>query len=182
MPQRRLPVVVMGVSGTGKSSVAAGLAQLLGVPWIDGDDLHAPEAVARMRAGQPLADVDRWPWLDRIGACLANGTAAPNGVVVACSALRRAYRDRLRAASAELQFVFLDGPPALIHQRMAQRSGHYMPPALLDSQLHTLEAPDASEADVLHARIDAPVAQIVAAVGAQLLQRAASGLATKVSA
>lgn len=185
MPRPRLSVVVMGVSGTGKSSVAAGLAQLLGVPWIDGDDLHTPDAVARMRAGQPLADADRWPWLDRIGACLVDATAAPHGVVVACSALRRAYRDRLRAASPDprcLQFVFLDGPPALIRQRMTQRSGHYMPPALLESQLQTLEAPDASEADVLHARIDTPVARIVAAVGAQLLQRTASDLATKVSA
>ncbi|MFM9924800.1 gluconokinase [Variovorax sp. H27-G14] len=166
-----LAVVVMGVSGTGKSSVAAALAQRLGVPWIDGDDLHTHEAVARMRAGLPLADADRWPWLDRVGACLANRVAAPHGVVVACSALRRAYRDRLRAAEPGLQFVFLNGPPALIRQRMAQRAGHYMPAALLDSQLQTLEAPDDSEADVLHAAIDTPVPLIVASVGARLVQR-----------
>lgn len=172
----------MGVSGTGKSSVAAALAKMLGVPWVDGDDLHVPEAVARMRAGQPLADADRWPWLDRIGASLADRTAAPHGVLVACSALRRAYRDRLRAASPGLQFVFLDGPPALIRQRMAQRTGHYMPPALLESQLQTLEPPDASEPDVLHASVDMPVSLIVADVGARLLQRTASATTTKVSA
>lgn len=168
-PQRHA-VVVMGVSGTGKSSVAAGLAQLLAVPWIDGDDLHAPEAVARMRAGLPLADEDRWPWLDRVGAALADRTAAPRGVLVACSALRRAYRDRLRAASPELRFVFLDGPPELVRQRMEQRTGHYMPPALLDSQLRTLERPDAAEPDVLHTGIDMPVPLIVAGIGARLLQ------------
>jgi carbohydrate kinase (thermoresistant glucokinase family) len=168
---QRLSVVVMGVSGTGKSSVAAGLAQLFGLPWVDADDLHVPEAVARMRAGLPLSDEDRWPWLDRVGASLADCTAAPRGVVVACSALRRAYRDRLRAASPELQFVFLDGSPALVRQRMEQRTGHYMPPALLDSQLKTLERPDASEPDVLHADIAVPVQQIVADIGARLVQR-----------
>ena len=168
---QRLSVVVMGVSGTGKSSVAAGLAQLFGLPWVDADDLHVPEAVARMRAGLPLSDEDRWPWLDRVGASLADRTAAPRGVVVACSALRRAYRDRLRAASPELQFVFLDGSPALVRQRMEQRTGHYMPPALLDSQLKTLERPDASEPGVLHADIAVPVQQIVADIGARLVQR-----------
>ncbi|HEX7867782.1 MAG TPA: gluconokinase [Variovorax sp.] len=167
----RLPVVVMGVSGTGKSSVAAALAHLLGVPWIDGDHLHAPEAVGRMRAGLPLTDEDRWPWLDRVGASLADCTAAPAGVIVACSALRRAYRDRLRAASPDLRFVFLDGPPALVRHRMEQRVGHYMPPALLDSQWLTLERPDADEPDVLHVAIDMPVALIVANVGARLLHR-----------
>ncbi|MDP9604042.1 UNVERIFIED_ORG: carbohydrate kinase (thermoresistant glucokinase family) [Variovorax paradoxus] len=181
LPSFRLPVVVMGVSGTGKSSVAAGLAQLLGIPWIDGDDLHAPEAVARMRAGLPLADEDRWPWLDRVGANLADRTAAPRGVAVACSALRRAYRDRLRAASPGLRFVFLDGPPALVRQRMEQRTGHYMPATLLDSQLATLERPDAGEPDVLHTPIDMPVALIVAGIGAQLLRQAEEASA-KVSA
>lgn len=171
-PQQPTCVVVMGVSGTGKSSVAAGLARMLELPWIDADDLHLPEAVARMRAGQPLGDEDRWPWLDRVGQNLADRTAAPRGVVVACSALRRAYRDRLRAASPSLQFVFLDGAAALVRQRLEQRTGHYMPPTLLDSQLQTLERPDASEADVWHAAIDTPVALIVADIGARLIQRA----------
>lgn len=167
---QRLCVVVMGVSGTGKSSVAAGLARVLGVPWVDADSLHRPDAVARMRAGQPLGDEDRWPWLDRVGDSLANRTAAPQGMVVACSALRRAYRDRLRAASPGLRFVFLDGPAALIRQRLEQRTGHYMPSTLLDSQLQTLEKPDASEPAVWHASIDTPVALLVADIGARLLQ------------
>lgn len=171
-PQQPTCVVVMGVSGTGKSSVAAGLAQLLELPWVDADDLHLPEAVARMRAGQPLGDADRWPWLDRVGHNLADRTAAPRGVVVACSALRRAYRDRLRAASPSLQFVFLDGPDVLIRQRLERRTGHYMPPSLLDSQLQTLERPDANETDVWHAAIDTPVALIVADIGARLTRRA----------
>ena len=173
-PSSPRPVVVtMGVSGTGKSSIAGELARILGVPWIDGDDLHAPEAVARMRAGQPLGDADRWPWLDRIGARLADRAAAPDGIVVACSALRRAYRERLRVAAPGLCFVFLDGPPELIRQRLARRRGHYMPPALLDSQLLTLERPDASEPDVFHADIAATVPQLVAELGLRIIQRVA---------
>jgi gluconokinase len=180
--RRRLAVVVMGVSGTGKSSVAAGLAGVLGVPWIDGDELHAPEAVARMRGGQSLTDEDRWPWLARIGACLVNEEAAPDGVVVACSALKRAYRDRLRAAAPGLRFVFLDGPRALIQRRLEERRGHYMPPALLDSQLQTLEKPGASEPDVRHAGIGEPVALIVARIGALLLDDVKNSSSPKVSA
>lgn len=165
----RLAVVVMGVSGTGKSSVAASLACVLGVPWIDGDDLHVPEAVARMRGGVPLGDEDRWPWLERIGARLSDEAAAPTGVVVACSALKRAYRDRLRAAAPGVHFVCLDGPRALVRHRLEARSGHYMPPALLDSQLQSFEKPGADEPAVLHAGIDEPVPLIVASVGARLI-------------
>jgi gluconokinase len=165
----RLAVVVMGVSGTGKSSVAASLACVLGVPWIDGDDLHVPEAVARMRGGVPLGDEDRWPWLERIGARLSDEAAAPTGVVVACSALKRAYRDRLRAAAPGVHFVCLDGPRALVRHRLEARSGHYMPPALLDSQLQSFEKPGADEPEVLHAGIDEPVPLIVASVGARLI-------------
>ncbi|WP_431126677.1 gluconokinase [Variovorax paradoxus] len=165
----RLAVVVMGVSGTGKSSVAAGLACVLGVPWVDGDDLHVPEAVARMRGGVPLCDEDRWPWLERIGARLSDEAAAPAGVVVACSALKRAYRDRLRTAAPGLHFVCLDGPRALVRHRLEERTGHYMPPALLDSQLQSFEKPGADEPEVLHAGIEEPVPLIVASVGARLI-------------
>ena len=171
----RLAVVVMGVSGTGKSSVAAGLACVLGVPWIDGDDLHLPEAVARMRGGVPLGDEDRWPWLERIGARLSDEAAAPAGVVVACSALKRTYRDRLRAAAPGLHFVCLDGPRALIRHRLAARSGHYLPPTLLDSQLQSFEKPGADEPEVLHAGIEEPVPLIVASVGARLIAFAQGG-------
>ena len=123
----RLAVVVMGVSGSGKSTVGAGIADALGLCFIDGDGLHSAENVARMQAGIALGDDDRWPWLDRIGARLADAAQWPRGVVVACSALKRVYRDRLRAAAPGVRFVFLDGPAALIESRMARRAGHYMP-------------------------------------------------------
>ncbi len=157
-----LAVVIMGVSGSGKSAVADALAQRLGMRAIDGDDLHAAEAVAKMRAGVALTDSDRWPWLDRVGAALADRLVAPGGTVVACSALRRAYRDRLRAACPGVQFVFLDGDEGLIAMRLGGRQGHYMPPALLSSQLQTLERPGADERDVWHADIAQPLAELVA--------------------
>ena len=153
-------VVVMGVSGCGKSAVADGLGAALGVAVVDGDHLHTLEAVATMRAGTPLTDADRWPWLDRIGAALA---APMQGCVVSCSALRRAYRDRLRAACPGLRFVFLDGDAALIGARLQARQGHYMPAALLASQLATLERPGADEPDVQRVDIAAPLAEVVAA-------------------
>lgn len=146
-----LRVIVMGVSGCGKSSVAAGLAEALGLPMIDGDDLHLTESVTKMRAGIALDDADRWPWLDRIGNSLIAppGADASRGCVIACSALKRVYRDRLREAAAPVHFVFLDGDVALIAERMARRVGHYMQPELLASQFRTLERPSAEETDVM---------------------------------
>lgn len=134
-------VVVMGVSAAGKSSVGIALAALLGVPFADADDLHPPANVAKMASGVPLDDADRAPWLDLVGRALAD---APTGLVVACSALRRSYRDRLRAAAPGVVFVHLHGAPDLLAARAAARAGHFMPPALLESQLATLEplAPD----------------------------------------
>ena len=164
----RLTVVVMGVSGSGKSTVAAGIAAALGLHFIDGDGLHAPESVARMQAGIALTDADRWPWLDRIGARLADAAQWPPGVAIACSALKRAYRDRIRAAAPGVRFVFLDGPAALIEARMAGRSGHYMPSTLLASQLQTLERPGAEEGDVLRLAIELPTREIVACAVASL--------------
>lgn len=175
-------VVVMGVSGCGKSAVAAGIAQRLGLRAVDADDLHTPEAVARMRAGIALTDEDRWPWLDRVGAVLAAAlpaapteatgadAAPPAGTVVACSALKRAYRQRLRATCPGLRFVFLDGDPALIAQRLQQRSGHYMPASLLLSQLQTLERPGADEPDVLRLDLALPLAEVVDRACAGLVQ------------
>ena len=136
-------VVVMGVSGCGKTTVGRALADRLGVPYVEGDELHPPENVARMAAGIPLTDDDRWPWLDAIASRLA---AADGGAVVACSALRRRYRDRLRAAAPDLRLVHLHGARELLQQRLAARRGHYMPAALLQSQLDTLEPPQADEA------------------------------------
>ncbi|MFD5784114.1 gluconokinase [Streptomyces sp. NPDC126933] len=130
-------VVVMGVAGTGKTTVGPLLAAALGVPYAEGDDFHPPENIAKMSAGTPLGDVDRWPWLDAIGTW-AHGRAGLGGVV-SSSALKRAYRDRLRAAAPEAVFLHLTGDRPLIEQRMAERKGHFMPTALLDSQYAALE-------------------------------------------
>ena len=159
--QRRLAVVVMGVSGSGKSTVGAGIAGALGLHFIDGDDLHSPASVAKMHAGTPLKDDDRWPWLDRIGTCLADAVRWPRGVVIACSALKRSYREQIRRAAPVVHFVFLDGPAALIESRMDRRAGHYMPRTLLASQVQTLEPPGDDEADVLRMSIELPAAEIV---------------------
>ncbi len=154
-------LIVMGVSGCGKSTMAAALAERLGLAMVDGDDLHTPESVAKMRSGIALQDDDRWPWLDRIGHYLAQSSTA-QGRVVACSALKRVYRDRIRAQAGEVCFVFLDGDFALIEQRMQQRVGHYMQPGLLDSQFRTLEKPQADEPDVVRLPITEPVHDMVA--------------------
>lgn len=135
----------MGVSGVGKTTVGRELAQRRAVPFIDADDLHGPANVAKMRSGTPLDDADRWPWLDRVGDHLA----AAGEVVVACSALRRAYRDRLRARAPGTRFVSLVGSPARIAAQIDGRTGHYMPPDLLRSQLDTLEPLGADEAGVV---------------------------------
>lgn len=137
--------VVMGVAGSGKSVIGAALARALGMPFLDADDLHPADNVARMRAGIPLTDADRAGWLDAIAVRLSAATRAGAGLVVACSALKRAYRDRLRAGAPTVRFVFLRGDRELIAARLGQRRGHFMPPALLDSQLATLEEPDADE-------------------------------------
>ncbi len=136
-------IVIMGVSGCGKSTVGAALAKALTIPYRDGDDLHPAANVEKMRAGIPLTDDDRWPWLDHVAATLRD--AAP--VIIGCSALRRAYRDRIRAgAGGPVQFVHLTGSRAVIAARMAARKGHYMPPTLLDSQFAALEPPGPDEA------------------------------------
>ena len=137
------PLVVMGVSGSGKSTVASALAARLGAAYVDGDDLHPAANLAKMHAGHPLTDEDRWPWLDDVGRWLADHAAPPGGVT-ACSALRRAYRDRLRAWAPGTLLVHLDGDPALIAARQSARRGHFMPSSLQASQQSTLEplAPD----------------------------------------
>lgn len=138
-------VVVMGVSGCGKSTVGRLLADMQGLHYVEGDELHPPENVARMAAGIALTDADRHGWLQAVADQLANPTSRAGGVVVSCSALKRSYRDRLRAAAPGLRFVHLHGPQDLLTQRLAQRRGHYMPPSLLQSQLDTLEPPAPDE-------------------------------------
>jgi carbohydrate kinase (thermoresistant glucokinase family) len=163
-----LRLIVMGVSGSGKSTLAAALSERMGLRMVDGDDLHLPESVEKMRSGIALEDADRWPWLDRIGHVLAACRDHP-GVVVACSALRRAYRDRIRQQSSAVRFLFLDGSFELIEERLRLRVGHYMRAELLHSQFRTLERPGPEEVDVLALRIDRPVAELVATATQRLV-------------
>lgn len=130
-------VVVMGVAGTGKTTIGPLLAARLGVPYAEGDDFHPEANIAKMTAGIPLEDEDRWPWLDAIGAW-AHGREGLGGVV-SSSALKRSYRDRLRAAAPGIVFVHLTGDRELVEHRMANRRGHFMPTALLDSQFAALQ-------------------------------------------
>ena len=140
-------VVVMGVAGTGKTTVGPLLAARLGVPYAEGDDFHPLANIAKMSAGTPLTDDDRWPWLDAIGSW-AHGRAGLGGVV-SCSALKRSYRDRLRAEAPGVVFVHLSGDRVLIEDRMSHRQGHFMPTALLDSQFATLQPLQQDEAGVV---------------------------------
>jgi gluconokinase len=141
-------LVVMGVAGAGKSTVGRLLAERLGVPFREGDDLQPPENVAKMAAGIPLTDDDRWPWLERVAGWVASRRRAGGGGVVTCSALKRAYRDRI-AAGGGVVFVFLVLDRETLHERLAHRRGHYMPAVLLGSQLETLEEPRSGEPVVL---------------------------------
>ncbi|MCF2131208.1 gluconokinase [Strepomyces sp. STD 3.1] len=158
-------VVVMGVAGTGKTTIGPLLAARLGVPYAEGDDFHPPANIAKMTAGTPLTDEDRWPWLDAIGDW-AHGRAGLGGVV-SSSALKRSYRDRLRAAAPGVVFVHLTGSRELIEDRMAHRQGHFMPTALLDSQFATLQPLQSDEAGV---------AVDVAGTPEEIAERAASAL------
>lgn len=139
-------IVVMGPSGNGKSALGAVLAARLGLPFIEGDDCHPPANIAKMARGEPLTDADRAPFLDAVAAALASH---PGGAVAACSALKRTYRDRLRAALPALTFVLPQVPAEVLQARMASRPGHFMPPSLLASQLATLEPPLADETALL---------------------------------
>ncbi|MFD1543015.1 gluconokinase [Nonomuraea guangzhouensis] len=135
---RRHPlIVVMGVTGSGKSTVGAALAERLGVPFADADDFHSPANVAKMSAGTPLDDADRLPWLRSVGVWLAEHAAT--GAVTGCSALKRRYRDLLREAAPEVSFLHLDGDVDMIRKRVAGRSGHFMPERLVASQFAALE-------------------------------------------
>ena len=155
--------LLMGVSGSGKTTVGEPLARKLGWRFIDADDLHPPANVAKMSRGVPLEDADRWPWFDRIVAEMRRLTAAGESAVIACSALKQAYRDRL-ATGGDVRFVYLKGDIATIEPRLERRSGHFMPPSLLPSQFATLEEP--REAIVVDIR--KPVTEQVAAIARSL--------------
>jgi len=164
----RWQIVVMGASGCGKSTLGKALAEALRVPFVEGDALHPPTNVARMAQGIALTDADRAGWLDAIGQRLGAAASASRGLVVSCSALKRAYRDRLRAAAPDVRFVHLHGPRELLAARMDARRDHYMPGSLLDSQLETLQRPGPDERAI---EIDAALDTVTQCA------RAAAGLA-----
>lgn len=163
-------VIMMGVCGSGKTVIGRLLAARLGCDFLDGDDFHPAANVEKMRAGTPLADVDRWPWLDRLATEIGTRLADGRGAVVACSALARRYRDRLGAARPGVTLVHLDGDHGLLASRLASRQGHFMPATLLDSQLAALERPTADERPLI-VDIAATPAAIVAAIAAAIAHR-----------
>jgi gluconokinase len=157
--------VVMGVSGSGKSSVASVLASRTGGLFLDADHFHPPANKAKMADGIPLTDEDRWPWLERLNRELKSHAETGRPIYLACSALRQAYRDRLSAGLPTLRFIYLQGTKELIRRRMLSRENHFMPPALLDSQFATLEEP----ADAIVVQIIDPLPVIVDNVLKQIL-------------
>jgi len=164
-PARRPIAVVMGVSGSGKTTVGQELAARLGIPYADADGFHPPANIAKMSAGVPLDDTDRAPWLRAIAGWLADHRAT--GAVVSCSALKRRYRDVLRAPVGHLPFLHLDGDPAVVAQRVAGRPGHFMPASLVASQFADLE-PLGPDEEGMVADLAAPVDDVVASFTAYL--------------
>jgi gluconokinase len=160
-------LVVMGVSGSGKSTIADRLAARLGWRYEDGDRFHPPANVAKMSAGHPLTDEDRWPWLQAIADEIDRLSAAGQRAVIACSALKRSYRDVLVHGRDDVRIVFLNGTQDLIAKRLAARKGHFMPPDLLASQFKALEPPQPGERPIT-VSIDAPVETIVDDIIGQL--------------
>lgn len=153
-------LVMMGVSGSGKSTIADKLAARIGWRSVDGDKFHPASNIAKMSAGHPLTDEDRWPWLKAIAAEIDRSCQAGEKAVIACSALKRSYREILVHGRDDVRIVYLDGSKQLIGDRLAKRKGHFMPPGLLDSQFKTLEPPEANENPV-RVSIDATPDEIV---------------------
>jgi gluconokinase len=167
-------LVMMGVSGTGKTTVGEALARRLGWGFQEGDDFHPPANIAKMKAGRPLDDADRAPWLARVEAWIAAELAAGRSGVITCSALKRTYRSAIIGGRDDVILVYLDGEAALIARRIEGRRGHFMPPSLLASQLAALQAPEPSENPIV-VNIDHPVeAQVDEIVDALRRRRAAT--------
>lgn len=154
--------VVMGVSGSGKTTIGQALARRLNCPFYDGDDFHPAENVAKMRQGIPLNDADRWPWLDRLADLIAEHLSRGETAVLACSALKEKYRQRLKRGQERVTFVYLNGSFDLIWQRMQQREGHYMKAEMLHSQFDALEEPDPATAIVVD--IDQDIASMISEI------------------
>lgn len=153
--------ILMGVSSTGKTSVGTAVAQRLGMKLIDGDDLHPRANILKMASGTPLNDDDRSPWLERINdAAFSLEQKSEKGIIV-CSALKKKYRDQIRAGNADVKFLFLHGSFELVLSRMQQRKGHFMKPEMLQSQFNTLEVPQSDEPDVICIEIDGSFEQVV---------------------
>ena len=165
-----MAVVVMGVTGCGKSAVGTALAKALNVPYIEGDKLHPPENVARMARGEPLTDALREGWLQAVGEQVHAAVESGEGAVAACSALKRIYRDRLRASEPGMAFIYLDISPETARRRVANRRGHFMPASLVDSQFEALEPPGADE-NALSISAEKPIAEIVEMARAFLASR-----------
>lgn len=158
-------IIVMGVSSSGKSTIGAALGRALHAPFLDGDQYHPEANVEKMRAGTPLSDADRWPWLEALTAALKQAAARKGVAIGACSALKRAYRDFITEKAGEpVLFVYLDGSREVIGERMARRQHEYMPASLLDSQFATLEVPDAETENVLAVPVTDSVDKIVRTV------------------
>jgi gluconokinase len=160
-------IVVMGVSGSGKSTIASMLAMRLDWTYEDGDWFHPAKNVAKMHAGHPLEDADRWPWLRAIATAIADARRQKKRMVIACSALKRKYRDVLVNGERDVRIVYLKGTREQIALRMSLRHGHFMPPSLLDSQFDTLEEPQADERPII-VSIDAHPKEIVEEIVSQL--------------
>lgn len=166
-------IIVMGVSGCGKSTIGALIAQRLGAKFIDGDDLHPRANIEKMRRGEPLNDHDRAPWLERIrDAAFSLENKSEQGIIV-CSALKKAYRDQIRDGNQNVTFLFLDGDKALIIERMRARKGHFMKTDMLESQFATLQRPSAEETDVLTISIASDIDRVVEQAITALKQREA---------
>jgi carbohydrate kinase (thermoresistant glucokinase family) len=165
--------VVMGVSGSGKTTIGRALAGRLGWGFQEGDELHPPENVAKMSAGQPLDDKDRAPWLAAIAACIDAWRRRGENGVVACSALKRSYRDVIIGSRREVRLIYLAGSRELIGQRMARRRGHFMPASLLDTQFAVLEPPGPEE-NAITVSVDEPVEKIVDRLVAELSRTSAT--------
>jgi gluconokinase len=165
-PKTGCALIVMGVSGSGKTTVAELIAKRLGWPFVEGDRLHPKANVEKMRRGIPLTDADRWPWLDRIGEELKRWAAEGRSGIMTCSALKRAYRDRIRSARPDARFVYLKGSLALIEARVAARHHEYMPASLLKSQFDTLEEPAPDEPVVTIDADASPEEEATAAIAA----------------